>query len=565
MNSKFRAGATEHSKGKHLRKSQAGTNSGPGCVDIDHERDSSQSSPFAFIQVGAPRDRVTQDGKRAVRIQAARRSARQRRQTRDSKTGKAAESIEQEHDDAAELDTLNQEAVNAKNLLPGPQAAHPVPTVPAKVLAAPETEICAVRSLEGTWHNGHMSDWSPNFLPLMQRYSDSALQDAGISHDRALYWRSRFMSLAPKFLLDPALFRLLGLCGSVEAGVLCDRPGQRPLVLFSKQLVLLILKTLAGESRAIDHVALQVAILSTWEKLHGENAVHLVHLQKLRELLRSEHSATSAPGSPHRQVRNEGSSDLQHPARTSSSLPTPDPAVEFRSILSSGYIEGKAMPEGFATLLAKDLLPPTLLYNASQHAYWVTEDRMTYKRISYVGMTTCSLRPTTEADILALRAGAIHGNIAQYIRVACCTLASELVLIVPADFLPETLQRLWDGSPAPERHMLTEATWQESWYLFDPVMFVGTVYNEVLLWCLAMMYTASGGMATDPQICAMRLLISELKIEMYDELVALMWRFAMYDHLEPGLKKLWDEVLAPNSLEQDKLQDKFAVKAQCRI
>ncbi|RMZ11909.1 hypothetical protein D0860_03208 [Hortaea werneckii] len=427
----------------------------------------------------------------------------------DSKAGKAAETIEQDHDDAAGLDTLNQEAINAKDLLPAPQAAHPVPSLPTQVFSAPGTEI----------------------------YSDLALQDAGVSHERALYWRSRFVSLAPKLLLDPALFRLLGLCGSVEAGVLCDRPGQRPLVLFSKQLVLLILKTSAGERRAIDHVALQVAILSTWEKLHGENAVHLVHLQKLRELLLSEHSATSAPGSPHRQVRLEGISDRQHPARPSSSSPTPDPAVEFRSELSSGYIEGKAMPEGFATLLAKDLLPPTLLYNASQHAYWVTQDRMTYKRISYVGMTTCSLRPTTEADILALRAGDIPGNIAQYIRVA----------------------------PAPERHMLTEATWQESWYLFDPVMFVGTVYNEVLLWCLAMMYTASGGMATGPQTSAMRLLIRELKIEVYDELVALMWRFAMYNHLESGLKKLWDEVLAPNSLEQDDLPDEFAVKAQCRI
>ncbi|KAI6823917.1 hypothetical protein KC327_g8289 [Hortaea werneckii] len=483
----------------------------------------------------------------------------------DSKAGKAAETIEQDHDDAAGLDTLNQEAINAKDLLPAPQAAHPVPSLPTQVFSAPETEICAVRSLEGTWHNGHMSDWSPNFLPLMQRYSDLALQDAGVSHERALYWRSRFVSLAPKLLLDPALFRLLGLCGSVEAGVLCDRPGQRPLVLFSKQLVLLILKTSAGERRAIDHVALQVAILSTWEKLHGENAVHLIHLQKLRELLRSEHAATSAPGSPHCRLRNESSSDLQHHARTSSSSPTPDPAVEFRSILSSGYIEGKAMPEGFATLLAKDLLPPTLLYNASQHAYWTIQDRMTYKRLSYVGISTVCLRPTTAAEILAMRAGDIHGNIAQYIRVTCILLATELVLIVPADLLPEIMQRMWDGSPAPERHMLTEAAWQESWYLFDPVMFVGTVYNEVLLWCLAMMYTASGGMATDPQICAMRLLISELEIEVCDELVALMWRFAMYDHLEPGLKKLWDEVLAPTSLEQDDLPDEFAVKAQCSI
>ncbi|KAI7088394.1 hypothetical protein KC356_g3374 [Hortaea werneckii] len=273
----------------------------------------------------------------------------------------------------------------------------------------------------------------------------------------------------------------------------------------------------------------------------------------------------SAPGSPHRPGRHEDSSDLQRPTRTSSSPPTQDPAVEFRSILSSGYIEGNAMPEGFATLLANDLLPPALLYNASQHAYWIATDRLMYQKVNYVAMTMWALRPTNEAETLALRAGEIRGNIAQYLRVACGVLASDLMLNAPVDVLPETLQGLWDKYPAPERHMLIEACWQDSWYLFDPVMFVGTVYNEVLLWCLAMMYAASGGMATGPQTSAMRLLISELNIEGYDELLALMWRFAMYDHLEPGLKSLWDEILAPNSVQEDGLLDNFAIQAQCRI
>lgn len=223
------------------------------------------------------------------------------------------------------------------------------------------------------------------------------------------------------------------------------------------------------------------------------------------------------------------------------------------------------MPEGFASLLANDLLPPTLLYNASQHAYWTAQDRLMYQRLSYVALTMWALRPTNQAETLALRAGEIRGNIAQYIRVACGVLAAELLLNAPVDLLPETHQGLWDDYPSPERHILIEACWQDSWYLFDPVMFVWTVYNEVLLWCLAIMYAASGGMATVLQTCAMRLLINELRIESYNGLLALMWRFAMYDHLEPGLKSLWDEVVAGNFLGKDGLPDNFAVKAQCRI
>ncbi|KAI7366428.1 hypothetical protein KC336_g21321 [Hortaea werneckii] len=89
------------------------------------------------------------------------------------------------------------------------------------------------------------------------------------------------------------------------------------------------------------------------------------------------------------------------------------------------------------------------------------------------------------------------------------------------------------------------AAWQDTQFLGSEKL-VGTVYDEVILWCLASFYVVTLGKATEEQKNTMRKLLDNLLVDRYAEFEALMDRFIKQPCMEPGLLMLWNE-LRPRS------------------
>ncbi|RMY12096.1 hypothetical protein D0868_02766 [Hortaea werneckii] len=326
------------------------------------------------------------------------------------------------------------------------------------------TQICPFGS--------HLSimQWDSNLTAQF----DACLQ-AGISALSPAY-RAKGNSLlstpAVDITSDGLLYQVSGLLAITSTDHRRRHFETWPVLNWTRYNVLGALRTALSKSNGgNDILAFIVAILTGWERMHGDPAAFQIHLSALQEM-KIEDSARRYPA----------------PFRDSSLVASPSLPVEGR------------LADGFSHLCALGLLPSTLLHLVARLTptnLYEQKDVNEWRRVSILlaGLTPFG-KPAVDAllnDELGLRRHRAY-------------LYTDTYSIVAEDM-------------------------------------VGTVYDEVLLWCLCIFYAIAGHLVERQAICFRRLLRAftiPREADSWKKLRSLMQRYLYHPQLDRQLHDIME-------------------------
>ncbi|KAI6799459.1 hypothetical protein KC363_g1282 [Hortaea werneckii] len=519
--------------------------------------DDAVSQPYSFITFGGPTDSSTIAGKKAVRAEAAKRSASQRRATlaqRQQVVRWANQSDpsekgvkKQKGKQPSSGGQCQQSPINAAALV-----GHVVPKLVREDSPfSPLRKEPSGASLLPYQQSIGRSDWQPNLLTMINTYLDSAMDELFLTASDEVRYRLRMQGMAPYIFSEPALFRTLGLLTATVGSLYPSGTNEKPVVLWLKHNVLNSLAdTVAERGAEASFLAPAMALMAGYEKEFGEFNASLMHINALRRVIEIDESTpeeertgpTSAKGLPGYPFP-AGATEEDTPMRDDdldlepkqSADPEPHDLVQ---VLEAAYHRDRAMPPGFAFLHNKKLLPPSLVFNVSQLAHIDVKDSKSLMSLNCIGVACFACRPWTEEGLSAVKSKEFAILVATHVRFVGGMLSLFLFTAADESLLPTTVKGMGLSEGI-------HAAWQDTQFLGSEKL-VGTVYDEVILWCLASFYVVTLGKATEEQKNTMRKLLDNLLVDRYAEFEALMDRFIKQPCMEPGLLMLWNE-LRPRS------------------
>lgn len=354
-------------------------------------------------------------------------------------------------------------------------------------------------------------------------------------------YRLRMQAMAPYIFTEPSLFRTLGLIGTGRAKNLYPQGTQeRPVVLWLKHHALNSLATAVAE-QGIDAplLAPALALMAGYEKELGESNASMMHIGALRKVMqldeprperdRADYSSTRGlSGSPF-----EDSIDRASIPATVTQRAGPE-AHDLVQVLEAAYHRGKVMPAGFHFLYTNKLLPPSLIFNVSQLAHIDVKSRVSLLSLNCIGVACCACRPWTEEGLSTLNTRYIAVEVAKWVRHVAVMLTGLLFQVADKKVVPQSIaaMSLSEG---------LQAASQDTQYL-DLDGLVGTLYDELLLWCMAVRYICLCGRVSLDQKLTMQKLLDNLLIDRFVEFDALMGRFIKQPCMETGFYWLWHEL-----------------------
>ncbi|KAI7528160.1 hypothetical protein KC331_g15888, partial [Hortaea werneckii] len=172
--------------------------------------DDAASQPYSFITFGGPTDSSTIAGKKAVRAEAAKRSASQRRATlaqrhqvvRWANQNDPSEKVvkKQKNKPPSSGGPGQQSSINAAALV-----GHMVPKLVREDSPfSPLRKMPSGASLLPYQQSIGRSDWQPNLLTMINTYLDSAMDELFLSASDEVRYRLRMQGMAPYIFSEPA-------------------------------------------------------------------------------------------------------------------------------------------------------------------------------------------------------------------------------------------------------------------------------------------------------------------------------------------------------------------------
>ncbi|RMY25909.1 hypothetical protein D0865_16292 [Hortaea werneckii] len=275
-----------------------------------------------------------------------------------------------------------------------------------------------------------------------------------------------------------------------------------PILNWTRYNVLGALRTALSKSNGgNDILAFIVAILTGWERIHGDPAAFQIHLSALQEMT-VEHSARRSPA----------------PLRDSSPVASP-------SLPAAGRL-----PDGFGHLRVLGLLPSTLLDLIARltprHPH-EQEDMNEWRRISIL---LAGLTPTSKPAFDALLNGDLGLRVTESVRIATMMFMTLVLSVTDNDHWTQPMLSA------------IEPTYADT-YSIVAVDLVGTVYDEVLLWSLCIFYTIAGHFVERQATCFRRLLrafVIPPEAKSWEKLRSLMQRYLYHPHLDKRLQDVME-------------------------
>ncbi|KAI6885178.1 hypothetical protein KC360_g3833 [Hortaea werneckii] len=515
--------------------------------------DDAVSQPYSFITFGGPTDSSTIAGKKAVRAEAARRSASQRQATlaqrhqvvRWANQSDPSEKVvkKQKGKQPSSSGRGQQPTINAAALV-----GHMVPKLVREDYSfSPLRKEPSGASLLPYQQTIGRSDWQPNLVTMINTYLDSAMDELFLTASDEVRYRLRMQGMAPYIFSEPALYRTLGLLTATVGSLYPSGTNEKPVVLWLKQNVLSILaRTIAERGAEASFLAPAMALMAGYEKEFGEFNASLMHINALKRVIEIEGGtpeegrteptpAKELPGYPFPASATEEDTPMRDDNIDLEPKPSADPKPhDLVQVLEAAYHRNRVMPPGFAFLHNKKLLPPSLVFNVSQLAHIDVNDSKSLVSLNCIGIACFACRPWTEEGLSAVKSKGFPVLVATHVRFVGGMLTLFMYTAADENSLPATVKGMGLSEGI-------QAAWQDTQFLGTEKL-VGTVYDEVLLWCLAVFYVVTLGKATEDQKSTMRRLLDNLLVDRYSEFEALMERFIKQPCMEPGLLMLWNEL-----------------------
>ncbi|KAI7285900.1 hypothetical protein KC345_g1488 [Hortaea werneckii] len=238
-----------------------------------------------------------------------------------------------------------------------------------------------------------------------------------------------------------------------------------PILNWTRYNVLGALRTALSQSNGGNEIlAFIVAILTGWERVHGDPAAFQIHLSALQEMT------------------------IEHDAKRSSS-----PFCDSSLVTSSSLPGAGRLPDGFGHLRVLGLLPSTLLDLIARltprHPH-EQEDMNEWRRVSIL---LAALRPTSKPAVDALLNGDLGLGVTECVRIATMMFMTLVLSVTNNDHWTQPMLSAVEPTYADTYSIVTEDL-------------VGTIYDEVLLWSLCIFYTIAGHFIERQATCFRRLL-----------------------------------------------------------
>ncbi|KAI7239836.1 hypothetical protein KC330_g1666 [Hortaea werneckii] len=275
-----------------------------------------------------------------------------------------------------------------------------------------------------------------------------------------------------------------------------------PVLNWTRYNVLGALRTALSKSDGRSGIlACIVAILAGWEQMHGDPAAFQIHLSALQEMTMEHNGSASSEQTPN-------SSLLR--------LPT-FPAAE-------------KLPDGFGNLHVLGLLPNALLHLIARlvptHLH-KQEDIDEWRRVSIL---LAGLTPFGKPAVDALLNDELGLRVTECVRIATMLFITLVLYVTNNDHWNQPILSA------------IEPTYTDTYSIVAEDM-VGTVYDEVLLWCLCIFYAIPGHLVERQAICFRQLLRAftiPREADSWKKLQSLMQRYLYHPQLDRRLHNIME-------------------------
>ncbi|KAH9845803.1 hypothetical protein Tdes44962_MAKER00013 [Teratosphaeria destructans] len=180
---------------------------------------------------------------------------------------------------------------------------------------------------------------------------------------------------------------------------------------------------------------------------------------------------------------------------------------------------GSTLPAGLASLRERQLLPEDLLFTVAQTVYVSPEPHAVWM---LHGVASALFAPHMSRGQI-FGEDELSAHIAMHVR-----LAAGLLVDMAAPGVVGFLQ-----------HSITEQ--QQHVGLLDPGTMIGTVFDQILLWSLVIIWAAKGRASTQQSETMQQLVLIE-GVDSAHALTAVMERFVCPQWLRPAVQDLWHEL-----------------------
>ncbi|GAB1744575.1 hypothetical protein NU219Hw_g1977t1 [Hortaea werneckii] len=337
----------------------------------------------------------------------------------------------------------------------------------------------------------------------------SALSPAHRAKGRSLLSRPAAVDITS----DGLLYQISGLLAVTSSDHRHRHFQTWPMLNWTRYNVLGALRTAISNSNEGSHLlAFIVAILTGWERIHGDPAAFQIHLSALQEMT----------------VKGGGGGAL----RSSEPPPLDAGRVNFSSLPAAARL-----PDGFRHLRGLGLLPDSLLdliarLDPTRLLHNDDDKQVNMDEWRRVSILLVALKPTSQTAIHAL----LHDGDSPGVPVTECVRFSALMFITLV--LAVTDNDTWN------QPMLSaiEPTYSDTHSIAIETL-LGSVYDEVLLWSLCVFYALAGRLIERQLICFRRLLRAFMipaKANSWRTLQLLMKRYLYHPYFDRRLREMME-------------------------
>ncbi|KAF7194930.1 hypothetical protein HII31_03767 [Pseudocercospora fuligena] len=344
------------------------------------------------------------------------------------------------------------------------------------------------------------ADWSDNISGLLDHYLGNAcdfLRSTGLSREAAVL---RSNLVIPDMYIDSFLFNALITLTTTKIGVTETSMGSIQLIAWLRSNFLIMIRTAISKGGEDPRtLAVGLALLIGWETEFGDTENCLVHSRALPALLSAEHEKS-------------GSNLFSYPDRNDQSL--------FRG--------GARLTPGFEFYITQNLLPPRLLFLVGSLNYFQPNAPGARRWMRELWASIGGCLPEEDVARSNFKQRELRSRISQLVRQAGYMLGSLMRYTANE---PAAAQPLTEGING-----LWTATLKNDWNSL-----IGTVYDEILLWCICV-YCTTAEKRADEHMDAIDRILARLDLRNLPQFLSLMARYSCPSCIGYRLRQLWDDL-----------------------
>ncbi|KAI6900612.1 hypothetical protein KC318_g10931 [Hortaea werneckii] len=275
-----------------------------------------------------------------------------------------------------------------------------------------------------------------------------------------------------------------------------------PMLNWTRYNVLGALRTALSKSNGgNDILAFIVAVLTGWERMHGDPAAFQVHLSALQKMT------------------------IEHGAKTSSE-PLPNTSL----VRSPSISAAERLPDGFGHLHVLGLLPNALLVLIARLTSTCLHEQEDINEWRRVSILLVALKPTSQPAVDALVNGELGLKVTECVRISAMMFITLVLAVTDNDHWNQPMLSAIEPTYSDTHPIITEDL-------------TGSVYDEILLWTLCVFYALAGRLVARQLTCFRRLLRAFMiptETRSWQTLQRLMKRFLYHPYFDRRLKEVME-------------------------